>query len=75
MTLTWLVESMRPVAGSTSQKLIWMEDLSLAPIKRLEAEHFLGITLFLILLAINPGIVVVYPLDIYDEEQVLKGAS
>ena len=33
---------MRPVCGSTSQKLIWIDDLSLAPIKRFEAEHLRG---------------------------------
>ena len=40
--VTLWVESMRPVAGSTSQKLIWMEDLSFAPMRRLDAEHFRG---------------------------------
>merc|ERR1712051_158393 len=36
------VDNIRPVTGSTSQKLIWILDLSLTPIKRLDAEHFRG---------------------------------
>ena len=42
IVLTWLEPNIRPVCGSTSQKLIWIDDLSLAPIKRFEAEHLRG---------------------------------